>query len=415
MLTWLNNTLRLLNPDCTKQSSGGYTRLAFTKEEQAAMHAFISIAKSLDLDVRTDAIGNVIATYQGAKPELPPIAFGSHLDTVKNGGAYDGTAGVLAGLGVIKQLRDIGFQPDHSLEIICFIAEESARFGIATIGSKAMAGLLPIGELDHLVDEQNVSLYEALRLHGLNISDIKKMDWQEKELHSFVELHIEQGPLLESANKQIGIATGIASPLRYQLQLKGEAGHTGTTPMKKRKDALVAAARWISFIEELGADLATKDHFVATVSTAHVAPNNMNVIPESVTLGVDIRSTNEQLLEESEKLLHAFCDTVVETTGVETNLLQLAKEYPVFMDLEVTDQLIKAAEHSGKTYQYIVSGAGHDVMNMAQRWPSGLLFIPCNGVSHNPDEYTDTVNILNGIEVLVDYVKLVQKKEHFNE
>lgn len=411
MLNWLKDTHQLLNPTCTKDRGGGYTRLAFSMEEQAAMQAFINVARTLQLTISKDAIGNVIAQYEGLKPELPPIAFGSHLDTVKNGGAFDGVAGVLAGLGVVKYLQDTGYHPDRSIEVICFIAEESARFGVSTIGSKATAGLLSIDELQELADDQKVTLFEALQSLDLHPQNVKAMDWKQKELHSFIELHIEQGPILKEENKQLGIVTGISSPLRYQLSLHGEANHTGTTLMGRRKDALAAAARCITFIEAMGMNMAEKDHFVATVSIANVLPNNMNVIPETVTLGIDIRSTNEQLLYESAELLEAYCSTLANSTGVTTNLLQLSKEEPVFMDFGITEQLAKAAGKTNKSYQFMASGAGHDVMNMAKRWPSGLLFIPCNGISHNPKEYTEMTNILNGIEVLVNYIQLVHAKE----
>mgnify|MGYP001943644109 CR=1 FL=1 len=393
---------------------GGYTRLGFTLEEQEAIRAFKQIAQELQLTISEDEIGNVIATFHGMDPSLPSIAFGSHLDTVTNGGAYDGVVGVLAGLGVIKQLKDFNYKPHRSINVICFISEESSRFGVSTIGSKAMAGLLDVERIKRLTDQNQITFQEAIEQLGFDIEKIKLMGKKRNQFHSFVEIHIEQGNILKDSNKKIGIVQTIATPLRYKISFEGEASHTGTTPMGKRKDTLATAARFISFIEDLGNTYANKDHFVATVSVAHVSPNVMNVIPEKTELYLDIRSINEELLEKAEVMINSYCTFLMKKYELNIRLYQISKELPIHLDNTVTSHLVEATNLANCSYQYMVSGAGHDVMNMAQIWPSGLIFIPCEGISHHPDEYTDPNNILNGINVLINYIKLVEKKENSN-
>jgi hydantoinase/carbamoylase family amidase len=408
---WLEEKFKLLNPKETKDKNGGYTRLGYSKEEQLAINAFITIAKELNLNIYKDEIGNVIATWPGKIPKLPNLSFGSHLDTVKNGGAYDGVAGVLAGLGVIKLLKSLDYKPTRSIEIICFISEESSRFGVSTIGSKAMTGMLGIDNLKDLTDENSVKLEEAMKSQGIIIEEIMNAKRNEMDLHSFIELHIEQGEILQNSKKNIGIVTGIASPLRYKVYLNGEASHTGTTPMDKRKDALATAGKLITFIEELGKKSAKKDHFVATVTTVDVSPNVMNVIPETVLLGLDIRSTNDELKKESEKLLIDYCNRLSASNGVEIKLVEIANEQAVILDQNVIRDLKEAAKISNLSFTEIASGAGHDAMNMAAKWPTGMIFIPCkDGKSHHPHEYAEISDIFNGIQVLSNYVKRIDEK-----
>lgn len=410
MLKWLNEKLLLLNPTSTKVSEGGYTRLGFSKEEQLAIEVFTQVAKELELVIEKDAIGNVTATLPGVRNHLLPIAFGSHLDTVVNGGAYDGVTGVLAGLGVIKQLKKINYQPLHPIKIICFISEESARFGISTIGSKAMTGMLNVDRVKKLLDQDKVTLESAWQKLDIQLSEIKQMDWKQNSFHSFVELHTEQGPLLQQSGKKIGIVKAISSPLRFKIKLTGEASHSGTTPMGKRKDALAAAAHLITYIESKGDNYSKSDHFVATVSTITNSPNSMNVIPETVELGVDIRSINETLLDSAREDLYEYCKTLSESSHVKVELSKLSMEKPIPMDAEVVESLKLASKVAGMSFMEMISGAGHDAMNMAQRWPSSMIFIPCNGTSHHPKEYTETSNILNGVQVLLHYIRLVDRK-----
>lgn len=407
MLTWLNDTLLLLNNNSSKKNIGGYTRLGFSSEEDLSIQAFITIAKQLHLKIEIDAIGNVFAKWQGSNIDLPSIAFGSHLDTVINGGAYDGVAGVLAGLGVIKQLQNMNYQPLHSIEIICFRAEESSRFGVSTTGSKAMTNLLKIDKIKDLKDTNGITVKEALERLHFNLTNIKSMNWKDRNFHSFVELHTEQGLILNLSDKEIGIVKAIASPLRLKIIIHGDANHTGTTPMNNRSDALATTAKIITFIEKKGYFFSKREHFVATASTINNYPNAMNVIPKTVELGVDIRSINKQLLNDFYQQLHNYCRMVSSQKNTQIKCIELANETPVLMNESVIERLKQACHKSNKSYCEMISGAGHDAMNMAQRWPSAMVFIPCNGVSHNPNEFTEIKNIANGIDVLTNYIKLI--------
>ncbi|WP_180994438.1 M20 family metallo-hydrolase [Bacillus sp. Marseille-P3661] len=411
MLHWLDEKLQMLNPQTTRDENGGYTRLGFSEEEQLAMKAFIEIANELNLVIRKDEIGNLIAQWPGSNPTLPHIATGSHLDTVKNGGAYDGAAGVLAGLGVIKQLQSLKYTPSHTIEVICFISEESSRFGVPTIGSKAMTGQLEIDKIKHLTDPDGTTIQDAMEHIGVNLSEISRAERKGSELHSFVELHIEQGIVLENADCNVGIVSGISSPLRYKVQINGVASHSGSTLMEYRKDAMAIAGRIITFIEELGKSESQKDHFVSTVTTADVSPNVMNVIPGSVTLGIDIRSTNDQLKQQSQTKFENYCKSLSASTGVDIKLIEIANEPAVLMNEQVMNDLMEVAGISNKSHMKIMSGAGHDAMNMAAKWKSGMLFIPCkDGISHHPNEYAKTSDILNGIDVLTNYIKLIDQR-----
>lgn len=411
VLQWLDEKLNMLNPPITREINGGYTRLGFSEEEQLAMKAFIEIANELHLTIRKDGIGNLIAFWPGSNPLLPHIAMGSHLDTVKNGGAYDGVSGVLAGLGVIKKLQSLKYMPSHTIEVICFISEESSRFGVPTIGSKAMTGQLEIDTIKHLTDHNGMTLQDAMELNGVNLSEIISVEREDYELHSFVELHIEQGIVLENAGCNVGIVSGIASPLRYKAHINGVASHSGSTLMEHRKDAMAIAGRIITFIEELGKNESQKDHFVSTVTTAEVFPNVMNVIPGVVTIGIDIRSTNDQLKKQSQRKFEDYCSFLSDSTGMEVKLIEITNEPAVLMDQQVMNDLTEAARISNKSYMEIISGAGHDAMNMATNWKTGMLFIPCKGgISHHPDEYAKTSDILNGIDVLINYIKLIDQR-----
>lgn len=407
MLDWLEEKWKILNPESTRDGSGGFTRLGFSKEEQLSINSFIHVAKDLGLTIKYDEIGNVSAIWVGIHENLPHIVIGSHLDTVKNGGGYDGVAGILAGLGVVKKLKSLNYRPYRSVEIICFISEESSRFGISTIGSKAIAGKLNMKKIKDLSDFNGITIQEALDYQKVRLTEIWKTERKKSDIHSFVELHIEQGTVLEDSNYSIGIVTGISGSFRYKIHIKGRANHSGATPMNNRRDALAKSGIIINFIERLGKNKAKNDQFVATVTTADVFPNVMNVIPDSVTLGVDIRSIDDNLKIESAKEIKEFCKKVKNNDDVEIEIENISSEKAVFLDEKVKLNLTKATKMSNQNSMNIVSGAGHDTMNMASKWPSGMIFIPCqNGVSHHPKEFAEISDIYNGIKVLINYIKV---------
>lgn len=410
MKTWLEHNLLKLNLTDTMDQPDGFTRLSFSPEEWEARDAFIQIAKEMDLTIHEDEAGNVIARWIPGNPteEKPAIALGSHVDTVTNGGGYDGVAGVLCGLGTVYQLKKEGFIPDRPIEVICFASEESARFGVSTIGSKAMSGMLDTEALAEVPDKDGVTIKQAMEERGLNYDESPKAERDAGDLSSFVELHIEQGTRIEKARGEVGAVTAIACPIRLNIDIFGKAGHTGTTPMADRQDALVSAAELISFIynRALAFNEENDTPLVATASTISNEPNVMNVIPGKVTVGVDIRSVSDELKEKMAEEIRKKTAEIEETFRATINIQTLVNNPSIFLDESVHKDLTRAAEQAGLNNFTLESGAGHDVMNMARKWPSGLVFIPCkDGLSHHPEEHASLDDLEKGVKLLAAYIK----------
>lgn len=401
MNNWLVEQLQRMNLSDVLVQPQGFTREGYTAEETASVEVFKSIAEELGLVVSEDAAGNAIARWNVAGGHAA-VATGSHLDTVPNGGAFDGGAGVVCGLGAIKMLKEADFKPQRPIEVICFRSEESSRFGVSTIGSKAMSGILDpsIGTLE---DQHGITLAQAVESQGFVWQDLVNAKRSKQELKCFVELHIEQGMHIVNHEKDYGVVKGVACPVRLAVTFNGKAGHTGTTPMNQRQDALAAAAPFISFVQETALQMndAYEKSLVATVSTLTASPNSMNVIPQTVTAGVDIRSVDDSLKKKMADAIRSEVKRIEETTGVKIDIEVLVDNPSVLLDDGIAQQLVDAGDHEAYLAHRMDSGAGHDVMNMAQTWPSGLLFIPCqDGLSHHPDEFATAEDLKMGVELL---------------
>lgn len=378
----------------------GITRVAYTNEEQTCTHAFMRLCKAENLEIRMDACGNVIARREGKVKGLPPVVMGSHLDTVYQGGKYDGTVGVTAALEVIKRLNERGIETNHPIEIISFACEESARFGVSTVGSKAMAGVIDKEKYRNLTDRDGISMEKAFALCALDFNSIEEASRANEEFKAFFELHIEQGPILINNEKKIGIVTGIAAPERFIFKIIGKASHSGTTPMNMRRDALLGASE-IALALEKAAIREQKNGTVATVGVLNIQSGAMNVIPGEVEMKVDIRSTS---LESRKRVLNELQEVIAavkQTRQLEIQSFEISSEEPVLLHADVIDSLTKICETKELPYEVMPSGAGHDAMNMARLCPTGLIFIPSvDGLSHHPNEYTPMDDILLGIDVL---------------
>lgn len=401
MNNWLVEQLQRMNLSDVLVQPQGFTREGYTAEETASIEVFKSIAEELGLVVSEDAAGNAIARWNVAGGHAA-VATGSHLDTVPNGGAFDGGAGVVCGLGAIKMLKEADFKPQRPIEVICFRSEESSRFGVSTIGSKAMSGILDpsIGTLE---DQHGITLAQAVESQGFVWQDLVNAKRSKQELKCFVELHIEQGMHIVNHEKDYGVVKGVACPVRLAVTFNGKAGHTGTTPMNQRQDALAAAAPFISFVQETALQMndAYEKSLVSTVSTLTASPNSMNVIPQTVTAGVDIRSVDDSLKKKMADAIRSEVKRIEETTGVKIDIEVLVDNPSVLLDDGIAQQLVDAGDHEAYLAHRMDSGAGHDVMNMAQTWPSGLLFIPCqDGLSHHPDEFATAEDLKMGVELL---------------
>ena len=388
----------------------GINRLAFTDADWAGRQYIIDRMTDAGLSVEIDDFGNVIGYKIGKKPDLPAVMVGSHTDSVPNGGNYDGVVGVLSAIEVIRSMIDDGYEHDHTIAVVSFMCEESGRFGNATLGSKAMRGELTLQDLHHLVDKQGISLYEALKGRNLNPDGIETMAYK-RPVKSFTEIHIEQGKVLEHEQKTIGIVTGIAAPERFYVTIRGNADHSGATPMNLRHDALCGAAKIILGIEEI-ASMQEEPPVVGTVGVVEVTPGAMNVIPGAVKLGVDIRSISKAARNSVVTLVKEFIDITAEKRGLSYTIETIAQDYPVEMHPAMIREIEEAVKSVGVEYMTMPSGAGHDAMHWAEVVPTGMIFIPCrDGISHNPAEFAEMDDIVTGAAVLDKVLRKLSLEE----
>lgn len=379
----------------------GMNRLAFTKKEKEVKFLFKVLCENEGMKVRYDESGNVIARMEGKFPELSPVVIGSHLDTVFNGGQFDGTIGVAIGLEIIRRFNDKKINPKRSIEVICFAGEEASRFGTGTIGSKGMTGLLNEESLSQLIDHEGISFPEAIKKAGLNFKDMKHATRKNDKIHAFFEVHIEQGTILEKQHKKIGIVTAIAAPTRLKVSIAGKSSHSGTTPMEDRKDALLGAAE-ISLVVEDAAKSESKKGTVGTVGDCKLVPAGaMNTIPGHAEIKIDIRGINIKSKKVVvEKLTDCFKELELRRK-LNIKYKYLTDDKPIRLDESIVRSLSKSCEDLEVPYLEMISGAGHDAMNMATICPTGLIFIPCKeGLSHHKDEHASINNIVIGAKIL---------------
>jgi hydantoinase/carbamoylase family amidase len=382
----------------------GITRIAYTNEEQTCTHAFMRMCKAEGLEISMDQCGNVIARREGKNKDLPPVLIGSHLDSVYQGGKYDGVVGVTAALEVVKRLNEKGIETAHPIEIVSFACEESARFGVSTVGSKAMTGLFDKEKFRHLKDRDGITMEEALSLCALDIDSVEEASRVNEEIKAFFELHVEQGPVLMNNHKNIGIVTGIAAPVRLFIKIKGTASHSGTTPMHMRKDALLGASEIALELEKIAME-EQQYGTVATVGVMDVHAGAMNVVPGEVDIKVDIRSTSVESRQRVLDHLHKTIQALETNRQLEIVSNEIISEEPVLLSKEINDITESICESLNLSYQKMASGAGHDAMNMTKLCPTGLIFVPSvDGLSHHPDEYTELEDILTGIDVLEELI-----------
>ena len=309
------------------QKNGGVTRLAFTKEDMDARNYLIDAMRRARLQVHIDPIGNIRGLRPGRNSNLSPVMIGSHLDSVPNGGHYDGVVGVLAALEVIESLNDLELETQRTIEIVNFSAEESSRFGMATIGSKAITGKIQLSDIESLNDKNGESLITVLNKTGQNITELPNSLISSTSLHAYLELHIEQGPVLETTGINLGIVTDIAAPTRYKLSITGRSDHSGNTPMEMRYDALTGAAEIVLAVERL-----TKNggkHTVGTVGELFVNSGAMNVIPGQVNLSIDIRDTSMANKNRVIEQLQEIIENVSSTRQLEISTTTICNDQPV--------------------------------------------------------------------------------------
>lgn len=381
----------------------GITRLAYTPEDKAAPGLAAGAGAGPWFAVVGRRCGQCGFAPRGNKPALAPVAMGSHIDTVVQGGAYDGTIGVVGALEVLHILQDE--ELERPLEVIIFRAEESSRFGFATIGSKMMAGVGDPDKFSSAPKAGDLTFKEALTAWGCDPAAYEQARREEGCFKSFWEMHIEQGKVLEETGQQIGIVHNIAAPTRFKIIVEGMADHSGATPMGFRKDALVSAARLVIAIEEAATNEA-ENGTVATVGVLDVEPASINVVPGKATLWVDLRGVDEESINCALGDIRDAVSEIAKTDTITITMDMLTADKPVALSEELAVKLDGICSAKGIAYRHMNSGAGHDAMHMAQLAPTSMLFVPCKGgISHNPAEYASNDDICLAIEILAEAVK----------
>jgi beta-ureidopropionase / N-carbamoyl-L-amino-acid hydrolase len=362
------------------------------------------------LQTHVDAAGNLIGRMEGRDLSRGVIAVGSHSDTVPSGGRFDGIAGVIAGLEIVRALHDARWRLDHTLEVIDFLAEEPSDFGLSCIGSRGLSGALEASMLD-MKEAKGETLGEALRRVGGNpelVATARRAD-----IKAFLELHIEQGIVLETRALDVGIVTSIAGVRRIEIVFEGAADHAGTTPMALRRDALVAAANTVTAIRRIAERLSTRaaDYFVATVGILTVEPGASNVVPAKCRMIIDVRTTNPALTNEFAELIERESAVhAAEARVSRAPLVTLSDGPPVACDPGLCAALRRSADDLDLRQTDIASGAGHDAAFMSRICPSGMVFVPCRkGKSHSPDEWADRDAIAAGAAVVLRTIKSLDR------
>jgi N-carbamoyl-L-amino-acid hydrolase len=378
---------------------GGVKRLTLTDLDRAARDLFARWCAEAGCTIQVDRMGSMFARRPGADEALPPVLVGSHLDSQPTGGKYDGALGVLAGLELVRTLNDLGIRTRHPIEVVNWTNEEGSRFAPAMVASGVFAGAFDLEFAHGCRDPEGRTLgAELARIGYLGEAPVGG-----RPVHAYFELHIEQGPILEDAGLEIGVVTGGQGISWYELTLTGVDAHAGPTPMPKRKDALLGAARIVELVNRIGHDHAPSA--CATVGMVEVRPNSRNVIPGQVFLTVDFRHPEAATLEAMDQALRSEAAAIAARTGLELALAQIFHYPPIPFDPDCVARVRAAAERLGYRHRDIVSGAGHDACYMAKICPTAMVFTPCvGGISHNEIEAIEPAWATAGGQVLLHAV-----------
>ena len=390
---------------------GGLTRLAFSKEDLEARKFLINLIEKNGFKLKIDNVGNIFAIYdEGCEADAKPVCVGSHIDSVPNGGFYDGTLGVMAGLEALSSIKEAGIKLKRPLWLINFSCEESSRFKTATIGSKIISGKLSQQRLHELKDEDGISLFEAMSAAGFKPQNLDEAILKENSLHAYLELHIEQGPVLERSAISVGVVSGIAAPIRFEITIQGKADHSGATPMNMRSDALLAASHIIIAANKFAKNKKTA---VATVGYVHAKPGVLNVVPGEARLGVDLRDIDKKSLNELNLELRNFVGELSHELKFSYEIRELSSDEPVKLSEHAINLLENEAAKLGIKTLTLPSGAGHDAMNLTKLASSvGMLFIPCvDGISHNTKEAINFKDAVAATKILTNALIRLSNEE----
>ncbi len=380
-----------------KHEEGGVARLSFTPEEREAKELVASYMREAGLAVHEDAAGNLFGRREGSDPGAPAVLMGSHVDSVMNGGDFDGPLGVLGGIEVLQTMEEGGVQTERPVEVVAFTDEEGARFSLGMIGSRALTGTLSPEDLRH-EDKNGVSIEQAMRDANLDPGRIGDAARTPASLAAYLELHIEQGKVLEGGNLPVGVVTGIAGPVWLRLSFTGEAGHAGTTPMGTRRDALAAAAEVVGIVEE---EATATGSTVGTVGQIGARPGGINIIPGGAEVSLDLRDIDEAVRDRAEGRIRERAAEVCERRGIDLSFEELQRLPPAPCSEEIRASIAAACEREDIRPYSLPSGAGHDGMHVVELCPMGMIFVRSReGISHNPKEWSSREDCEAGCNVL---------------
>jgi len=376
------------------------TRVLFSEADQRGRHFVTDLCRAARLTVREDAVGNLFARWDGQEPGLAAVATGSHIDAIPNAGRYDGVVGVLGAIEAMRSLQQAGFHPKRSIELIIFTAEEPTRFGIGCLGSRLLSGALSLEKAAALRDREGRDLEHWRSEAGLGGTDLKSVRLESGAYAGFVELHIEQGPLLEQENLPIGVVEKIAAPSTLRLQLTGVGGHAGAVLMPERHDALLAGAEIALAVEQAALATGSPDT-VGTTGVFRIEPGAVNSVPCRAWLEVDVRDTRLETRDEALRRIEESARQSCARRGIGLEMELLNADAPALCDSALVQEVVQAATELGLPVKRMISRAYHDSLFMAQVCPTTMIFIPCRGgVSHRPDEYSSPEQIEQGVKVL---------------
>jgi allantoate deiminase len=377
--------------------NGGASRLLYTPEWVNAQNALMRMMKDEGLSVQFDEVGNLFGRLEGIDNN-ETIMTGSHIDTVKNGGLYDGQYGIVAGLIAMRHLKHRYGQPLRNLELVSFAEEEGSRFPYVFWGVKNLFGLAERGEVEGITDSAGVSFVEAMRSAGF---DFRKESAEiRNDIKAFLEIHIEQGGVLEAESKSVGVVQHIVGQRRFTIELLGEPNHAGTTPMRYRKDAVKGLSLIVSAIMDRA--IAYGDPLVATVGRIEIQPNVANVVPGKATFTLDVRHTHKEILVRFTDEATVQIKDIASREGLGVNIDMWMNVDPVPMNDRIVEAVKSQCERNGLNYRMMHSGAGHDSQIVAKFVPTGMLFVPSRkGISHSPLEYTSPNDLGEGVKALV--------------
>lgn len=380
-----------------ESSEGGITRLLYTDVWKQTQEALKELLKGKGFIAYYDEVGNLFARLEGSTFKDETILTGSHIDTVVNGGKLDGQLGIIGGIIAMEYLKDTYGQPIRNIEVVAMAEEEGSRFPFTFWGSKNIIGSVNREIVAELKDEDGVGFIQAMHNAGFDFKNSKIRE----DLKAFIELHIEQGGVLEIEKKSIGIVEHIVGQKRYMIEVEGEANHAGTTPMGYRRDAMNGTSRMISEIMDLAVNYG--DPLVATVGKVEVVPNTTNVVPGKVIFSLDVRHTNKDvMIKFTDEVIEKLKD-IASKLDLKISINNYMDGEPVAMDSNLVNTIIEQCEAKAINYKLMHSGAGHDSQIFAEHIPTALIFVPSHkGISHNPAEFTEAKDLVEGIKVLIE-------------